>query len=367
MQETNKTIISQIISGILKFLLAVFILVALVLAIPVFLSVVKGKDIAPVDDSKLQLQTIDIPEAENAFYDLDKVTNLINKKNVPKGKELVSNYLEIDQWDQKVVKQILDDNEVALQDFTLAAAKGKFQQPTTDTQSKISSDMPVTPINDWREISRLSGVKAIYLAKNGQDKEALDEAFKSIIVGTAIENSQSLVITNLVGNSIKNTGLDILQKVISIIPKDAVVLSGYQSKLENYKATGNQSPFTTEYIVCKQSWDNFEQHNNIGVKILAKNKFYFKKNLSISYCFDFFNKLAIESNKDCSEVKEVKTLPILPEGGDWMKMYVTENIVGKYFAGFYIDNDTAFNGVLKKKCMTEDKLKETLLIMSIKK
>ena len=73
-------------------------------------------------------------------------------------------------------------------------------------------------------MSRLSGVKAIWLAKNGQDQEALNEAFKSIIVGNAIENSQSLLITHLVGISIKDNGLDILQKVISIIPRNSLVL-----------------------------------------------------------------------------------------------------------------------------------------------
>ena len=367
MQETNKTVIAQIISGILKFLLAVFILVALVFAIPLFLSITKGKDISPVDDSSLQLQTINIPEAENAFYDLDKIYNSINTKNIPKGKELVSNYLEIDQWDQKVVKQILDDNQVALQDFTLAAAKGKFQLPYTADSSKISNQIPVTPVNEWREISRLSGVKAIYLAKRGQDKEALNEAFKSIIIGDSIENSQGPLIFNLVSISIKDTGLNVLQKVISIIPKDSIALLEYKSKLEKYQATGNKAPFSVEYLICKQSWDNLEQYDNVGMKILAKNKFYFKKNLSNSYCFYFFNQLTTEYNKNCSEVKEVKISSTLLERDNLLKMYVTENVVGKYFAGLRTNNEMAYNNVVTKKCMTEDKLKETILLLNNKK
>ena len=115
MQKINKTIVSQIISGFLKFLAAaVFILVIIVIIIPLFLSIVKGKDIPPVDDSKLQLQTINLPKEENAFYDLnydlDKVLNLIDTKNVPKGKQLVSDYLQSDQWNQEAVKQLLVDN-----------------------------------------------------------------------------------------------------------------------------------------------------------------------------------------------------------------------------------------------------------------
>ena len=369
MPKINKTIASQIISGFLKFLVvAVIIVIIVAVIIPLFLSIIKGKDIPPVDDSQLQLQTINLPKEENSFYDLDKVQNLINTTNVPKGKQLVSYYLESDQWEQEVVKQILADNEEVLQNFTSAAAKGKFQLPYTDDPSKISRDIPVTPLNAWREISRLSGVKAIWLAKNGQEKEALDEAFKAIIIGNAIENSQGLLITHLVGVSLKNDGLDVLQKVISMISKDSLVLSNYQFQLDNYRAKENLAHFAIEYLVSKQSWDTFGQDSqtdlNAGVKILMKNKFYFKKNLTISYYFDFFNKLAIESKKDCSEMKKVQKSVSQLEGNNLIKMYFTENLVGKYYMEI---SEIALNYILEKKCATENKLTETILIMDSRK
>jgi len=371
----NKTIILQIISGFLKFLaVVIFILVIIVFVIPLFLSIVKGKDMSPVDDSSLQLQTINLPKEENAFYDLNKLYNtekhqeLISLKNVPKGKQLVSDYLKSDEWDKEVVRQLLTDNEEALQYFTDAAAKGFFQLPYADSQSKISSDMPVTPLNSWREASRLSGVKAIWLAKNGQNKGALNEAFKSIIIGNAIENSQSLLITHLVGIAIKDTGLNVLQKVISIIPQDSSVLSEYQSKLENYQAKGNSSPFITEYLVSKQAWDNIEQgdNNRFGMfsNILIKNRFYYKKNITHSYYFDFYNKLAIEAEKDCSEVKKIQGLTIPLEKNNLIKMYFTENVVGKYYVEI---PELALNNVLEKKCATENKLEETSLIINSRK
>lgn len=372
MQKNNKTIASQIISGILKFLaVVVIILVAIVVIIPSLLSIFKGNDIPPVDDFQLQLQIINIPEEENAFYDLDKLYDtekhqeLISLKNIPKGKQLVSDYLNSDEWNQEVVTQLLADNEYVLQYFTDAAAKGVFQLPEADRQSKISSDMPVTPLNTWRETSRLSGVKAIWLAKNGQNKEALDEAFKSIIIGNAIENSQSLLITHLVGIAIKDTGLDVLQKVISIIPQDHPLLAEYKLKLENYRAKGNSTPFITEYLVVKQTWDNLEQDGNsqfITVpKFLLNNKFYYKKNLTHSYYFDFYNNLSVEAEKDCSKVKEVQESAILLEEGNLIKMYFTENLVGKYYVEI---PELALNNVLEKKCTTENKLKETILIIN---
>jgi hypothetical protein len=228
--------------------------------------------------------------------------------------------------------------------------------------------MPVTPLNSWREASRLSGVKAIWLAKNGESKEALDEAFKSIIIGNAIENSQGLLITHLVGISIKDNGLDILQKVISIIPKDSLILSEYKLKLESYQAKGNSAPFITEYLVSKQAWDNLKQGsaNRFGTisKILIKNKFYFKKNQTISYYFDFYNKLAIEAGKDCSEVKKIQGLTMPLEKNNLIKMYFTENLVGKYYVEI---PELALNNVLEKKCATENKLKETISIINRQK
>lgn len=364
--QKNQTIIAQTISGGLKFLaITTFFLVIIIVIIPFFLSVIKGKDIPPVDDSKLQLQVINIPDADNAFYDLDKTRDLININNIPKGKNLATDYLKSDEWDQAVVKKLLDDNDKALQYFTDAATKSKFQLPDANHPAKISRDMPVTPLNNWREASRLSSIKAIWLARNGEDKAALDEALKSIAIGNAIENSQGLLITYLVGIGIKDTGLDTLQKVIAMIPRDSSVLEEYKLKLANYQAIGNATPFVTEYLISKQAWNNLERddNNQFGLvsKILIKNKFYFKKNLTISYYFDFYNKLAVEAEKDCFDSTKVQVSAEPRVENGLIKMYFTENLIGKYST--YIP-ELALNNALEKKCATENKLKETILMMS---
>ena len=114
-------------------------------------------------------------------------------------------------------------------------------------------------------------------------------------------------------------------------------------------------------------WDNFGQDSRtdlgLGVKILIKNKFYFKKNLTISYCFDFYNKLAVEAEKDCSDLKKVQEPSAQLETNSLLKMYFTENAVGKYYTSS-VKNGIAINNVLEKKCATENKLKETILIIN---
>jgi len=49
------------------------------------------------------------------------------------------------------------------------------------------------------------------------------------------------------------------------------------------------------------------------------------------------------------------------EENNLVKMYFTENLVGKYYVEI---PDLALNNVLEKKCTTEDKFKETIQIIS---
>lgn len=370
MLKLNKIGSSQIIIRGLKFLsVSILIMVTIVIITPLMLSVAKGGDIEPVDDSKLQLQAIHIPEEENAFYDLNydrtTVQDLISVNSIPEGKQLVSDYLESDKWGQEVVEQILLDNEEVLADWTSAAAKGKFQLPYTDDPSKVSGDIPVTPFNIYREISRLSGMRAIWLAEDGKYREALDEALKNVIIGNAIENSQGPLIAYLVGISIKHNGLDVLQKVITMIPQDFQISSEYQSVLEKYRELNNSSPFIIEYMVWKQGLDSSLFVNNPDLtnieKFLIKNPFYYKENLTLSYYYDFYNKLVIESKKNCEEIKKIEWPVVQFEKDNLLRMYITENSVGKYFTYF---PEEAFNNVLERKCATENKLQQTLLMIN---
>lgn len=366
MKKTNRTIFSQIISGILKSLVVVAGIFLIIGLISVGLGIFKGRDISPVNDSNWKLQTINISEEENAFYNLDKEENLIDTQHIPQGKQLISDYLNSDEWDEGEVEKILADNEIALQNFTLAAKKGKFQLPYADDASKISRDMPVTALNNWRQISRISGIKAIWLAKNGNYEEALSEAIKPIIIGNSIENSQCLLITYLVGISLKDNGLDNLQKVISMIPKDSSILKSYKFDWENYRAKNNVTPFLIEYLISKQALNDFSQGKyemKIWKKILIENRFYFKKNLTNSYYFNFFNDLMIEANNDCLNIKRVENSLLTLDKSNPIKLYFTENWIGR---DFFDVSEFSLNSVLIKKCSTEKKLEELIYLIGAK-
>lgn len=79
------------------------------------------------------------------------------------------------------------------------------------------------------------------------------------------------------------------------------------------------------------------------------------------YKFDFYNKLAAEAEKDCSEVKKVPDPEVLLKRNNLIIMYFTENAAGKYYVEI---SSLALNYVLGKKCATENKLKETVLTIN---
>ena len=204
-----------------------------------------------------------------------------------------------------------------LEDWILAVAKEKFQLSYTNSQTKVSADMSIIPFNIYREASYLSGIRAIWFAKNGKYQEALDEALKNIIIGSAISKSQVTLIGYIAGIYIKDNGLDVMQKVVSLISQDFEILLEYQLELERYQVNSTSSPFIIEYLIWRQGLDSSifvsSPYLNKLEKLLVKNKFYYKENLTTSYYFDFFSKLVIESQKDCGDVSYVKWPVIFPE------------------------------------------------------
>jgi hypothetical protein len=355
--KKHRSIFSRIIRGVLYFSGGIVILaVIFIFVIPFMLSVFWGKDIPPVDDSVLQLQKIDLSESENSVYDLNKLNNITEELNLPPGKSTFD-YLKSDQWDQSIVEKLLDDNKLALQYFDQAASKTKFQ-------SKIPEGFYLMPSNVWRSASRISGFKAVLLAKNGRYEEALDEAFKSIIIGDTIARSQTELIPWLVGTAIERNGLDILQKVISMIPSGTADFSKYQAKLENYKVAKNEAPFKSEYLRIKEAMLESARLTDSDVNLSCKNNFYYKPNLTNSYFYYFFEKLIVESRKECPDIKEVTPIDFKIEPSDYIKLYFTENAIGKMLADAHLE---ALNNALQKRCETENKFNDALLMFDAKK
>ena len=106
MKNNKKVSMSVFYTFVKFFVFTFFTLFFIIVLIPSFLSLVKGRDIDIIDDAKIRLEVVNVPKEENLFYDfnydIEKLQSSINKENI--SKDLSSSYLESDSGDEKAVR-----------------------------------------------------------------------------------------------------------------------------------------------------------------------------------------------------------------------------------------------------------------------
>lgn len=359
--------VANIIGVTIAYLFGV--LLFLFFVVPFVLGIFMGGD-EPVDDSDMQLSIINIPEEENAFYDLIKIDDVINMENLPDGVRSSYDYLYGDKWNEDEVSILLDDNVEALEYYDSAAKKDKFQSTASDHPDKITYDMQIISLNPWIEISRLSGIKAIQLAKEGKGDEAMEEAFKSVIIGDAIERSQANEITYLVGMAVKRNGFDFIQKVMSISNISVDTLKRYQEDLKKYDMSDNVSFLKVQYLVVKSniltvlpdyvdgfldgSWDSpiFAVFS-----VTPKTKYNIKPNSTVSYHLNAMREIIFNFEKPCDDIDFIALDNIIEFDSyfDYIKLYYSENSIGKIL---YASPETFLYNLKEKRCAHQDNLDE---------
>jgi len=227
--------------------------------------VVISKDIDPIDDSDLDLKDIYIAKEENAYYDLMKIKDVIYYPTGEKNELILGE--DENEWDEKIVEEILLKNEEAFQYFDDASQKPYFQDPEWSISKNISSHITVKGLNTFRNIAKLSDTKAKNLVKKGRNVEALEESFKIISIGNKIKSSQLPLIEFLVGSSIESIGLKSMTKIVkenNFTKKDLV---SYSDKLSKLSSSNEhlKSVMKIEYILMKELLDLEELDRGEGM------------------------------------------------------------------------------------------------------
>jgi len=208
MTNQRKGEIKRIITAVVGVAVVFFLLLCF---LPHIFSLFSS-DIAPIDDSDLQLKKITILQDENAYYDLIKLEDTIY---IPEEKDdFILDHLAGKIWDEKFVEEILSENKEALGYFSVAASKSSFQDPACANPKEISIDTILPSSNVWRKMSRISLIQALFLSKQEKDKEAFDEAFNSVKIGQKIQESQAPLIEYLVAMEMKKVGMETIQKIV---------------------------------------------------------------------------------------------------------------------------------------------------------
>lgn len=353
---------------------AIILLIVGLLSLPRFLNLF-AKDIAPINDSDLQLQKVSVPDKDNAYFDLTKLGNVIYE---PKDKsQTILDMVAGKTWDNQVAEEIVSKNSQAFEYFAEAARKPKYQNPESADPANITPNMVLTPMNSWRQMARLSAIRAIYLAKQGKDKEALDEALNSVNIGQKIQESQGPLIEYLVAIAMKEVGLETVQKIIPSSKLTSAELKQYAQGLDKFYKNENGliMAFKGEYHV--QSWaidsivsgdtevlksvvgEKESQNPEIAKKI--KDNYYFQPNKTKLLFAEYARANIKSANQSCGEIKatEVKPLALTNPA----KLYTEENAIGKILHDVIA---VSLTGVSTKKCQEDLLVGATQAIIAIK-
>ncbi len=342
------------------------------------------KDIAPIDDSDLSLKTITPSDNKflmdptlNAYFDLIKIENPVY---MPEGKSsVISDMLAGKTWDNNVAEEIISNNQKSFRYFTEANNKQKFQDINRADPINITTWTYMPPLNNWRNMSKLSAIRALYLTKQGKDKEAMNEALNSVGIGQKIQESQIALIEYLVANSMKVIGLETIQKILTVSKLSSDDLKQYGQDLNKYykNEDGLISSMKMEYHISQRYIDRVKNNSSeimsdfmvegmieeFGPDFVNKIKsnYYFQPNKTKSLIAENTRANISNVSISCNNIKTVEITKQTSE--DPEKLYVGENAVGKILHDISAIDLTSR---IIKKCQEDVLIGATQVLIAIK-
>lgn len=359
--------IVSIVMGIIVFL---FILINF---LPYILGLFSN-DILPIDDSDLRLQKISILDKDNGYFDLIKLDNVIYE---PAEKlKVILDIVAGKTWDDNFIKEIISRNEQAFEYFTEVARKPKFQYPIYADLSKITLKTPLPPMKSWRQMAQLSAIRALYLVRQGKDKEAMEEALNAARIGQKIQDSQAPLIAYLVGKAMKIVGMETVQKIIVSLKLSSVELNKYNQELNMFykNEDGLINFFKREYYMQTRTMDALagkdeevrkeivgeeEFKNLVGKKV--KNNYYFRPNKTKLLFANDARANIKNANKPCGKIRAIEKQRLAPTNP--IKFYTKENAIGEILYDLMAVNLSIMS---TKKCEEDILIGATQSIIAIK-
>lgn len=358
---------------IISVIFGAIVLVLIVILLPSFLGLFV-KDIAPINDSDLSLQKVMVSDKDNAYFDLIKIEDVIYE---PEGKsKIIFDMVNNGTWDEEVAKEIVYRNQEAFEYYSKAAHKPEFQNPTFANPENINPDIVFPSLNSWRRMARLSSIKALYLGKQGKDSDAIKEALNSVYIGQKIQESQVSLLEYLVAISMKETGLETIQKIIVSSNLNSDELKKYTQDLNQFykNEDGLIAVCKGEYYMQSLIIDALvngntkisqyysyteEQSQDISQKL--KNNYYFRQNKTKAIFAEHVREVIKNADKFCSDAQITETQKKVPSS--FLKAYLTENLIGKTLHDVIVHSLFSVN---KKKCEEDLLISATQTIIAIK-
>lgn len=352
----------------------IILLIVVILSLPRFLNLF-AKDIAPIDDSDLQLQKVSVLDKDNSYFDLTKLDNVIYE---PKDKsQTILDMVAGKTWDDQVAEEIVARNTQAFEYFSEATYKPKYQNPESADPANITYDTVLTLTDSWRHMARLSAIRALYLARQGKDKEAFDEALNSVNIGQKIQESQAILIDYLIAISMKGIALDTIQKIIPSTKLGSSDLKQYAQGLNQYykNESGLITSFKAEYHFISQAIDSIASGNSNSLNYTFgetesqipliskknKNNYYFQPNETKLFFAEAARADIKSATMLCGEIETPRIQELAPTNP--AELYIEENAIGKIL---HDNMALSYTSVSIKKCQEDLLVGATQAMIAIK-
>lgn len=308
-------------------------------------------DAETVNDAELTLESIDIEEADNAYFLLNDIgvehTDILSEYG-----EEISDYASGDEWNKERAQEILDTTGAVQQKFTEAAMREAFQDPLFRNSSALQEymksqfpqdydDSDIMNLSSVRAAARLQQIKSRMLLGEGRYEDSLDAALTNIRIGEMMLNSQSELIYNLTGLSIHQKGLDSIDGILENMDDDrpgnlihvaetlgAMSISGLQN---TYKLLYQQNAFGHDAL-AESGWEAvygepLDAEGGVLPADPSQISFYFHPNKTKQIAADYF----------MTEVEKVKD-KCWSEGGNYDRILAYNELPEEEWKHKFIPN-----------------------------
>lgn len=346
-------------------------------SLPKILNIIT-KDIPPINEDDLQLRQVTIPDSDNAYFDLEKIDDVIYFPS--DHAQIIRDMIAGKTWDNAVAEDIISKNSEALLYFSEAASKPLFQDPILGDPGNYSFDAPTPALSVWRQAAQISAVRALYLTKQGKDKEAMNEVLRSVQIGQKIQESQSSLIEFLVALAMKELGLETLQSVLATSKLSSIEIKQYIPLLDQfYKNEGGLiSAFIVEYLgetlwIKEITSGNQEFINEINDAIDTNkyitientgeftSNYYFRPNESKLIIAENIRKHIQSATAPCGEIVPIDIQPLAPT--NLVLLILEENAIGKILHDM---SAASLTNVSIRKCEEDLLVAATQALLAIK-
>lgn len=314
---------------------ALIVLLFILVTLPSVLGFI-FKDIQPIDDSDLSLPTVSLPDSQNAYPDLIVAQDAIDKTY---DSQRLDDIINGKAWDITFATQTIASNTPALTLFASAAQKPTFQDPTFAQPDTLSLNTVFTSIGGWRNLARLNGLQALYLAHSGKSTEGLQIALQGVDMAQKIEASQAHLIDWLVAVAMKKTALQTIQTIIAsttISTKDlkevATTLNSYTNDVSGLVKTNKINYYEQKSTIKSLVYGDTSEVGVTGQALaissqIDRTNFYFHPNQSIFFLAGDIRQRIANAQSSCDALSESEPTKVLPSNL-WL-LYITPNAIGK--------------------------------------